>query len=830
MNDIDKKMELFRETYVRRAGDAAGYADENEERAGVRRDGAQGNGVQGDGVQANSAQGNGTRESGALSGEGGSRPVFSERSGGEALRSEGGEAEDMTAAMASTVKPTMTPDMTPTVKQDITPAMTPAMTASMTPAMASDSGSAFSETVPAPERTEMFHETAESAANAENVPAAAAAMGDSAGNPGVLSEVRLQRESSDRPEAADSPSISDFSALSGSPEIFEPIFEPVKAGRAGETEGIEEREGTEKAGGSEQEKEVFQPQREMPPDFALMPASSQNPAKLIPADEDLKSSRLRITGMYRRELPVMTIEEDVLVPDVEPDLEQIINIDARPEITSHELYQAQNGQDMYRIGGTISLSTLYVPVADDCELISIGSKISFRRECEAEEQNEDDPKGLRGGDASEPKFSVILISVSAKVINERKIRVRAEIRCTVKKYIEEETEFLEGVRDGELNLKKETIRFTDIAQRRTDTTDVSGEVIFKDNMPELEKILSYDVNVVELRRQIGKGKAVIDACAYYSILYMPKAGSTLAEGEAEGCADSSEIPVFYRGKLEFTQFIKLPDTSGANASDSQISFDVISSKLGFETPEDGDGKQRLMLSITVAAGIDIFRDMEREIVTDMYHRARDVDFSTVPRRVSELCGSGATEVSVREIISLPESKKGFGRIPYISASVEGIEATAENGKCRIEGFIETNTVYEAEEGEVGFASFAEKLPFRTTIDIPDVREGMMIDCTCGMKDIWFDRMNARQVEFNCTLAVSVYAWKVQQYDFIDKVCYIERGDLQEDGAGMVVYVTRPGDTQWSIAKEFRTTTRELQMINGLEESDYVESGRKLLIL
>ena len=573
-----------------------------------------------------------------------------------------------------------------------------------------------------------------------------------------------------------------------------------------------------------EESEAY-PVREALPDFALMPAENKSAAKLIPADGDLKSSRLRITGVYSQTLPVMMIEEDVLVPDVEPDLAQILNIDAKPEITSHDIYQGQNGNEMYKISGVISVNTLYIPVSDSCELISMNSKINFRRECEADFDN-----GGKSGSSSAPEISAELLSVKSKVINERKIRIQAEVRCTVKKYIEEETEFLEGVRDGELNLRKETICFTDIAQRRTDTTDVSGEVIFKENMPELDRILNYDVNVVEGRRQVGKGKAVIDACAYYSILYIPKAGAVSEEGETEGCSEDTPIPVFYRGKLEFTQFIKLPDVTGANASDSRVTFDVISSKLGYETPEDGDGKQRLMLSLTVAAGIDIFRGMEREIVTDMYHRVRDVDFSTTSRRVSELCGSGAAEISVREIITLPESEKGFGRIPYISASVERVEAEAENGKCRVEGIIETNTVYEAEEGDVGFASFAQKLPFRTLIDIPGIREGMSVDFSCGMKDIWFDRMNSRQVEFNCTLFVSVYAWKVEEYDFIDKVCYIEREEAAEDGAGMVVYVTRPGDTQWSIAKEFRTTMQELQLINGLGEGDYVEAGKKLLIL
>ena len=60
-------------------------------------------------------------------------------------------------------------------------------------------------------------------------------------------------------------------------------------------------------------------------------------------------------------------------------------------------------------------------------------------------------------------------------------------------------------------------------------------------------------------------------------------------------------------------------------------------------------------------------------------------------------------------------------------------------------------------------------------------------------------------------------------------------DIEEEGAesetaGMVIYVTRPGDTQWSIARKFRTTLQQLRLINSLEESDYVEEGRKLLIL
>ena len=217
--------------------------------------------------------------------------------------------------------------------------------------------------------------------------------------------------------------------------------------------------------------------RDFPPDFAVTPPSPQTPSKLISADEDLKSSRLKITRINHIEFPVMTIEEDVLVPDVEPDLDQILNVEARPEISSHEMIRNQEGQDAYKIGGSISVNTLYLPVSRSGELISMNSRIDFRRECPLPEEAVRGQSGPgRLPDASET-VSADLISVKARVINERKIRISVELRCSVKKYSEEEAEFLEGVRDSELNLRKETIYFTDIAQRRRDTTDISGEIV-----------------------------------------------------------------------------------------------------------------------------------------------------------------------------------------------------------------------------------------------------------------------------------------------------------------------------------------------------------------
>ena len=46
---------------------------------------------------------------------------------------------------------------------------------------------------------------------------------------------------------------------------------------------------------------------------------------------------------------------------------------------------------------------------------------------------------------------------------------------------------------------------------------------------------------------------------------------------------------------------------------------------------------------------------------------------------------------------------------------------------------------------------------------------------------------------------------------------------------MVVYITRSGDSLWSVAKKFKTTAEAITRVNNLDGSD-LQTGRKLLIL
>ena len=56
------------------------------------------------------------------------------------------------------------------------------------------------------------------------------------------------------------------------------------------------------------------------------------------------------------------------------------------------------------------------------------------------------------------------------------------------------------------------------------------------------------------------------------------------------------------------------------------------------------------------------------------------------------------------------------------------------------------------------------------------------------------------------------------------------GSMIQQPSGIVVYMTRPDDTQWSVSKKFRTTEESLREVNGLEAGQPLAAGMRLLIV
>ncbi|QAT41869.1 LysM peptidoglycan-binding domain-containing protein [Aminipila luticellarii] len=124
----------------------------------------------------------------------------------------------------------------------------------------------------------------------------------------------------------------------------------------------------------------------------------------------------------------------------------------------------------------------------------------------------------------------------------------------------------------------------------------------------------------------------------------------------------------------------------------------------------------------------------------------------------------------------------------------------------------------------------KEVPFRGAMEIPMGRGDTKANSEIAIKELWFDRINAKQIEVNANLFISSSVYGQDKYEVIQNVCFVEAKDEAGRKPGMVVYITKNGDTLWNIAKKYRTTMEMITEINELAADQTLQPGLKLLIV
>ena len=549
------------------------------------------------------------------------------------------------------------------------------------------------------------------------------------------------------------------------------------------------------------------------------------PAKIVSIVGSTVSSKLKLIDMKKKEPLRMTIEEDILVPDVKPDLERILAMDGKIKLSEREIHTGQLETDSVRISGDLILQTLYVPehMVDGEPIVAIESRIPFKNETE-----------MKAGPYSDLALAPKIESIDFTVVNERKFRVRADIVFGVKEYSNVDVEVFEGVRDEDVQMLKEKINLTDVAMRKTESIEIKDDLTLKESMPDILKILKYDVNIVENHKQITKEKAVINASVYCNIMYLGADGNPDdVEAEDAGTAPEGDtaIPVLYQGKTEFTQFIRLDgdNTSDQNPAGSKVNFNIAS--INLTAKEDGNGKRNLFeLDMNVDTGLELYKNIEKEVVTDVYHDMKEIQFETDEIGVMALGGSGVAEISVREIVNIPERYGNVDKVVYISGNIIEKRSFIDQPKSVVEGNIVINLICTSADTKKTAFNVTQEIPFRSAMEIPGITPEMTASNDIVLKELWSDKINNKQIEVNAGILVNTAVSSQNKHQLVKNISFLDSPQDSNPLPGIILYIARSGDTIWKVAKKYRTTIDELKRINEIEFGKEIKPGTKLLIV
>jgi len=501
----------------------------------------------------------------------------------------------------------------------------------------------------------------------------------------------------------------------------------------------------------------------------------------------------------KEEVQIM-LEGDLIVPDIKPDMALLLQTDERVIIDRTEA-----GADRINYVGRLNLSVLYVAK----EIHKSVQAIHLTREL-------DDFVNLEGVTKDMwVRAKAEISNIDYRVVNDRKVNYRAIITITAMAERSDSHDMVVHIADVPQNqLLKTSINVNRTIEHRIDRFQVKDQVILPQAKPNLREVLQVTAGIASRDIRIGEGRVNLSGELMLTTLYRGDIEDSLIEFL------ESEIP--FNGPI---------DVSGAKDSMlADVNLQVLDQHITIRPDEDGEDR---ILEIEISVGVEmkVYSTETITILEDAYSINQRLDFAKTTVRYPHLICLNRNQTPVKEVITLGESAPDMLQIFRVKGHVHIDDVRVLEDKIVVEGAINTDILYVAESDATPLAGYRTVLPYRQTIEAKGAAPGMTVNIDAAIDHTSFNMLTPRETEVRLSLTFNTTVIKEEETHIIGD---IEITDIDSETlmsqASMTVYIARPGDSLWKIAKRYNTPIDELLAINELEHPGKLVAGQKLLML
>ncbi len=532
------------------------------------------------------------------------------------------------------------------------------------------------------------------------------------------------------------------------------------------------------------------------PEYAMQPAKAP---EIIEADGIYHMEKI----IYPEESQSICyeFEEDILVPDIKPDMREIFLMDAQADIIPCEKKIMPKTDDLLNITGTITVQTLYGCEEDDGKIVSIVSKVPYKYQW-----------NLNPTDKADGVFNCKVKKLEYMIVNERKFRVRITLEFIGRLFCEKELAFFSGLKKESLEMKRKGIMLSCLGLTKNDEISIEEEVSLKEEVIP-EYILKQNYVVTESYRQITPEKVVINGFIFCNILY-----------SAQDNTDEEPVSVIRQQneRIEFTEFVPINKESREKKwNDTKIIFDCTNMNTEIETQADGEKTFKIHGNIKMR--VELYEQREQEMIVDAYHKEKNFECEFQRKKLSAFEDLGVIDISLHEIVNVSEGEK-LEEVVYSIGKVETCKCIGESDRIETKGNVEINTFWKDSEGKIRINKITPE--FRGTTDI--VNNGSMHNFICQtmVKETSAKIINDKQMEINCSVSINIENADEREITLLQNPHFISRPKVKE--YPMVIVKMKEEDTLWELAKKYRSTEDEIIRCNHLE--GIPAKGQKLLIV
>lgn len=489
----------------------------------------------------------------------------------------------------------------------------------------------------------------------------------------------------------------------------------------------------------------------------------------------MNKQKIKVNNSVLYKNKTIEVRGDIIVPDIKPDIVNIINSNGNAYIYKKEVTTSR-----VRVDGNLDTHIIYL--ADNGETRSIQTTLNFIETIEDSSITEE----------MFFDYDLNIQKIETKILNERKISIVAIVELNgIFKRIDE-VEILEDISEiTDVEKLEENIKIKNLIGVNSVKTTLK-ENINVDANDEIAEILKTNINIINPETKISYNKILAKAEASIEIMY-------LTEDDRINTINSN-FPVM--------SFIDLENVKEEN--DCKVEY-KIKNMLFTQNSKEQNG---ILVQIEFEVQCEVFENKEIKVIQDIYGLKNDIECK------ENLVKVNVCEENNKDVLNIEEKVfvEDINKVIDIDCFPKIVDRKTSNNIINYEGEILINILYEV-DNKRGLCSKEIKIPFTFKKE-----DSQRIKINITKKEFSLSNEN---INLFLEMEIIELITNDKEVKLIEEININEKKD--EEIYSMIVYFIKPEDTLWNIGKKFKVSIENICKYNNIENSKIIP-GNKLYIV
>lgn len=492
----------------------------------------------------------------------------------------------------------------------------------------------------------------------------------------------------------------------------------------------------------------------------------------------------------------ITLEDDFNVPDIKADIDYIITDDANVSMDNIKVLEGR-----VLVKGRLDFKLLYSTL-DSSLMQQMSGYIPID-----ETINTD---GIKDDDCVSIKYDLDDINIG--VINSRKISVKALITFTIQSENIYDIETATDMNGEDIFYQKNSIDITQIAECKKDIYRIKEEIELPNSHPEISEFLWDATKLRNISTKLSDNALLLSGEINTCIIYQGN--------------DSPSI-LWFEETIPFSGSIPLGNVDESMVPDIEVTM----SSKNVNIKADSDGEERVIeFDIVLDLNIKVYKEVTLNYLSDIYSTKCQLNPSFDNVIYNQLIMKNASKCKITDKLKIDMDKGHLLQICGCEGEVKAEDLSIVDGGIKVEGVVIVNLLGITDNDKVPMLVVKEVVPFTHTIEARGTTENSLIYIRPVLEQLSTAMNNGNEIEVKAVASLDTLVLGTFSTNIITDITE-EPKDLERLQAmpGLMGYKVKPGDTLFSIAKQFYTTTKDIKEVNGLT-SDNISNEDFLLII